>query len=118
MTVLLSSHLLAEVEELCNRVAIVRDGLMAYEGTLAELRARPGSATGCGRPTTTARWRCAARTRASPTSPLAAPADPVPHGGRERSAELSRRARTRRARARALAEPRHARGPVLRAHRG
>ena len=32
MTVLLSSHLLAEVEELCNRVAIVRSGRIVYEG--------------------------------------------------------------------------------------
>jgi ABC-2 type transport system ATP-binding protein len=37
MTVLLSSHLLAEVEELCNRVAIVRAGRMVYEGTIAAL---------------------------------------------------------------------------------
>src|SRR3954466_9624676 len=38
MTVLLSSHLLAEVEEVCNRVAIVRRGSVVYEGSLAELR--------------------------------------------------------------------------------
>jgi ABC-2 type transport system ATP-binding protein len=37
MTVLLSSHLLAEVEEVCNRVAIVRSGRKVYEGTIAEL---------------------------------------------------------------------------------
>jgi ABC-2 type transport system ATP-binding protein len=37
MTVLLSSHLLAEVEELCNRVAIVRRGRIVYEGTLKGL---------------------------------------------------------------------------------
>jgi ABC-2 type transport system ATP-binding protein len=43
MTVVLSSHLLAEVEELCNRVAIVRRGRMAYEGTLAELRRTAGT---------------------------------------------------------------------------
>jgi ABC-2 type transport system ATP-binding protein len=43
MTVVLSSHLLAEVEELCNRVAIVRQGRMAYEGTLAELRRAAGT---------------------------------------------------------------------------
>jgi ABC-2 type transport system ATP-binding protein len=42
MTVLLSSHLLAEVEELCNRVAIVRSGRVAYQGSLAELRAQAG----------------------------------------------------------------------------
>jgi ABC-2 type transport system ATP-binding protein len=44
MTVLLSSHQLAEVEELCDRVAIVRSGLVAYEGSLADLRAAAGSA--------------------------------------------------------------------------
>jgi ABC-2 type transport system ATP-binding protein len=42
MTVLLSSHLLAEVEELCNRVAIVRSGRVAYQGSLADLRAQAG----------------------------------------------------------------------------
>ena len=39
MTILLSSHLLAEVEELCTRVAIIRSGRIVYEGALAELRA-------------------------------------------------------------------------------
>ena len=38
MTVLLSSHLLAEVEELCNRVAIVRSGRIVYEGHISELK--------------------------------------------------------------------------------
>src|SRR3954454_15910344 len=44
MTVLLSSHLLAEVEEVCNRVAIVRRGSVVYEGSLDELRRTAGSA--------------------------------------------------------------------------
>src|SRR5207248_2244818 len=39
MTILLSSHLLYEVEDLCNRVAIVRRGRVVYEGSLAELKA-------------------------------------------------------------------------------
>jgi len=39
MTVLLSSHLLAEVEELCDRVAIVRAGRIVYEGAIADLKA-------------------------------------------------------------------------------
>lgn len=38
-TVLLSSHLLNEVEELCNRVAIVRTGSIVYEGRLTDLKA-------------------------------------------------------------------------------
>jgi ABC-2 type transport system ATP-binding protein len=42
ITVLLSSHLLAEVEELCNRVAIVQRGQVAYQGSLAELRRQAG----------------------------------------------------------------------------
>jgi ABC-2 type transport system ATP-binding protein len=36
--VFLSSHLLAEVEELCNRVAIIRSGRIVYEGAIAELK--------------------------------------------------------------------------------
>ena len=39
LTVLLSSHLLYEVEELCNRVAIIRKGRIVYEGTLRDLLA-------------------------------------------------------------------------------
>jgi ABC-2 type transport system ATP-binding protein len=39
ITILLSSHLLNEVEELCNRVAIIRSGAIVYEGTLGDLLA-------------------------------------------------------------------------------
>jgi ABC-2 type transport system ATP-binding protein len=39
ITVLLSSHQLPEVQEICDRVAIIRSGRVAYEGPLAELRA-------------------------------------------------------------------------------
>ena len=42
MTVLLSSHLLGEVEDLCNRVAIVRKGGVAYQGSLADLQRQAG----------------------------------------------------------------------------
>ncbi len=42
MTVLLSSHLMTEVEELCNRVAIVRAGAIVYEGEIAELKRTAG----------------------------------------------------------------------------
>jgi ABC-2 type transport system ATP-binding protein len=37
ITILLSSHILAEVEELCNRVAIIRKGRIIYEGGLDDL---------------------------------------------------------------------------------
>jgi len=43
ITVMLSSHLLAEVEELCNRVAIVRSGRIVYEGAIAELKRSAGA---------------------------------------------------------------------------
>jgi ABC-2 type transport system ATP-binding protein len=42
ITVFLSSHLLAEVQELCERVAIVSAGRISFEGRLAELLARAG----------------------------------------------------------------------------
>jgi ABC-2 type transport system ATP-binding protein len=38
MTVVLSSHLLGEVEEVCDRVAIIRSGSVVYEGAIAELK--------------------------------------------------------------------------------
>lgn len=37
-TVLLSSHILAEVEKLCDRVTIIRNGRAVQQGTLGELR--------------------------------------------------------------------------------
>ncbi len=37
-TVLLSSHILSEVEQLCDRVSIIRSGRLVESGTLAELR--------------------------------------------------------------------------------
>lgn len=42
VTVLYSSHLLAEVEEVCNRVAIIHEGTIAFQGRLDELRASFG----------------------------------------------------------------------------
>ena len=39
ITILLSSHLLNEVEELCNRVAIIRRGGVVYDGALRDLLA-------------------------------------------------------------------------------
>jgi ABC-2 type transport system ATP-binding protein len=38
ITIMLSSHLLTEVEEVCNRVAIVRSGRIVYEGEIAALK--------------------------------------------------------------------------------
>jgi ABC-type multidrug transport system ATPase subunit len=44
--VLLSSHLLSEVEQLCDRVAVIRSGRLIAQGTLGELRA--GATGGSG----------------------------------------------------------------------
>jgi ABC-type multidrug transport system ATPase subunit len=39
-TVLLSSHLLGEVEQICDRVGVIRSGKLVAEGTVEELRGR------------------------------------------------------------------------------
>ena len=41
-TVLLSSHLLGEVEQICDRVGVVRKGKLVAEGTVSELRGGGG----------------------------------------------------------------------------
>ena len=45
LTVLLSSHHMDEVDEMCTRVAIMRRGQLAFDGSLSELRGRAGRAT-------------------------------------------------------------------------
>ena len=37
-TIFLSSHILSEVEAVCDRVAVLREGVLVEHGTLAELR--------------------------------------------------------------------------------
>jgi ABC-2 type transport system ATP-binding protein len=39
-TVLISSHILSELEEMCTRLGIVEQGRTVFEGTVAEMRAR------------------------------------------------------------------------------
>jgi ABC-type multidrug transport system ATPase subunit len=39
-TVLLSSHLMTEVEQICDRVGVIRGGALVGEGTVSELRGR------------------------------------------------------------------------------
>lgn len=41
-TVLLSSHMLGEVEQICDRVGVIRRGAMVAEGTVDELRGQQG----------------------------------------------------------------------------
>lgn len=42
VTVFLTTHNLAEAEKLCQQVAVIRQGKLLAQGTLAELRARSG----------------------------------------------------------------------------
>ncbi len=37
LTIFLSSHLLFEIEQICNRVAILREGVMLYQGAVSDL---------------------------------------------------------------------------------
>jgi ABC-2 type transport system ATP-binding protein len=43
ITIMLSSHLLAEVEEVCNRVGIVQSGKLVYEGEISALKRSAGA---------------------------------------------------------------------------
>ncbi len=45
LTILLSSHHMVEVDEICTNVAIMRCGRLAYDGSITELRRRAGRAT-------------------------------------------------------------------------
>ena len=45
-TVLLSSHLLGEVEQVCDRVGVIQGGRLVAEGTVAKLRGAGGGAGG------------------------------------------------------------------------
>ncbi len=42
LTILLSSHLLSEVEQLCTRIAVLNRGRKVFEGQVADVRAAPG----------------------------------------------------------------------------
>jgi ABC-2 type transport system ATP-binding protein len=41
LTILLSSHLLSEVEQLCSRIAVLNQGRKVFEGTLAGIKGAP-----------------------------------------------------------------------------
>ena len=47
-TVVLSSHLMGEVEQVSDRVGVIRDGSLVAEGTVEELRGRAGAARARG----------------------------------------------------------------------
>ena len=121
MTVLLSSHLLGEVEELCNRVAIVRQGGVAYQGSLAELRRQAGGGyllrTSDDERRPPGRRRAAGDRRTSRPAPRAAspstPSDEAAVGALSLALTESGALI-----ARAEPAPRDARGPLLQADRG
>jgi ABC-2 type transport system ATP-binding protein len=60
-TVFFSSHTLSEVDSLCDRVAILREGRLVAEGTLSDLRSRAGHEVRI-------RWRDGAGTMEAPGS--------------------------------------------------
>jgi sodium transport system ATP-binding protein len=41
-TVIFSTHVMSEVEKLCDRIGIIHGGLLLAEGTLADLRQKYG----------------------------------------------------------------------------
>jgi sodium transport system ATP-binding protein len=41
-TVVFSTHVMSEVEKLCDHIGIIHDGKLLAEGTLSELRAQSG----------------------------------------------------------------------------
>jgi ABC-2 type transport system ATP-binding protein len=77
ITVLLSSHQLPEVQELCDRVAIVDSGRVVYEGALADLRRQGGAGY---RLRTTDDERALALVREQPGIEHVTNADPPAHG--------------------------------------
>ena len=42
LTILLSSHLLNEVEQLCTRIAVLQQGKKVFEGNIADIKTAPG----------------------------------------------------------------------------
>ena len=118
ITVLLSSHQLPEVQELCDRVAIVDRGRVVYEGALADLRRQGGAGYGCAPPTTPARWSCA---HAQPGIEHAASGEHglrLPGRGAARWAAVARAGAGGRRHPRAHAGDGDAGGPVLRLTEG
>ena len=115
ITVLLSSHQLPEVQELCDRVAIVDRGRVVYEGRSRTCAARAGPATGCARATT-------ARARDARAQPGVEHAHPGEHGlslqaDEDEVGELSLALGQAGIASSNLTPSRDAGGPVLPAHR-
>ena len=117
MTVLLSSHQLPEVQELCDRVAIVDRGRVVYEGALSDLRRQGGTRYSLRTADDERALRCALPAGCRATRPTPRRAR-VPGPGARRRRGLAR-ARTRRHRdPRPDATAGEPRGSLLPPHRG
>jgi ABC-2 type transport system ATP-binding protein len=89
ITIFLSSHLLAEVEEICTRVSVIRSGAIVYEGSLEDLRR--SSATRYRLRTTSQRAAFALISSDRRTSDASLDGDDILFGAEEADlAELSR----------------------------
>ena len=76
-TILVSSHLLQEVEQTVDEVVIIANGRLVRAGAMAELHGTPGAARPHVRPARASRARCASPTsRARPAR--TAPSSPTP----------------------------------------
>ena len=116
ITVLLSSHQLPEVQDLCDRVAIVHRGGWSTRARSPTYAARAGRVIACAPPTTTARWSCHA-TRSRRTPPRRARPDLPGAGARRRRASLVLAVAGERD-TRTDARAGNARGPLFPPHRG
>ncbi len=116
-TVFVSSHLLAEVEQVCTHVGVMRTGRLVFQGPLAELR-RTGTARVVVQ-TADADGAVKVFTSLGLTGTQAGPDEASAAAGRRRAGTGLRRARPRRDRGpRLLGRRAQPRGPVRRAHRG
>ena len=85
ITVMLSSHQMTDVEELCNRVAIINRGRILYEGAVTELKRSLGT------------WYRLRTSDLAQALPAGRRLRPGRRGGRGRRAALQRRGDGRRA---------------------
>jgi hypothetical protein len=120
-TVFVSSHLLAEVEQICTHVGVMRTGKLVFRGSLPELRRTGASGSPCRPPTEAAAKVLSCLGLADAQGP---PRQKRAQAGRRPSSATRRRSRSapsssgrdRRPRLRGrLAQPGR---PVRRAHRG
>ena len=85
MTVLVSSHLISEIEQVCDHVVMIRAGRLVHQGSVADLQADAAQRTSSSRPSTTQdRARLAKILR--PPAARSPPRPPRPRSGSRRKA--------------------------------